>query len=377
VFVIDRWYNAEGNYQIQKQNAMGCDSIYTVIIEQRPIFSTYDTVHICQGDTIEIFGFTISEEKDVEQSYVGSNDCDSTVYMHIGVLPQSSSQSQITLCPGDSVQIAGNWVKTSGTYQEILTGNNGCDSTSNIEIIALEKPDDPTIEIDCDIPQITAAIDAPAPWHIQWDTGDTTTATTYKSGNTASVILTTNTGCQLEYTVDLPPLPAISGINFPKDTVINEESQLIYDLGLNYEEWSVHWTTEAQINCDSCMQVQIDITENTEITVLLTHLSGCTYSHTFTIDIKEKELTIPNIFTPDGDGINDIWRIDIPKNIKILSCSIFDRWGEKIYHTKNEINWDGKYKSGSVLSGVYVYIIEYEDREGDKQVVVGDVTVVR
>jgi len=125
------------------------------------------------------------------------------------------------------------------------------------------------------------------------------------------------------------------------------------------------------------MQVQLNATEDIALSIQLTHISECSYVHTFTISIKEKELIIPNIFTPNGDGINDNWHLQVPKGFKILSCSIYDRWGEKIYSTKGAINWDGKFKGSSVLSGVCVYIIEYEDSKGDKQIIVGDVTVVR
>jgi len=379
IFVVNRWLSEEGTYIIHKENEGECDSLYSVNITLRPLKYSYDTIDICKGDTIEVFGFEISTETDVEQSYVGSNDCDSTAYIHITILPISSSQSQITLCPGDSILIAGNWIKSDGKYQEHLTGINGCDSIANIQVKVLTKPEEPSVEIDCDIPEILLSTTAATPWHIQWDNGDTTNQSTYQNQSQAILTLQTDMGCKEIYTIALPTLPDLAQIPNLQDTTIDLNQTLSLNINANTSNWQIDWTPEKIIDCPNCANISINPVETTVINLSMTHSTGCTYSREFTIRVQEPELEIPNIFTPNGDGINDNWKFRVPKEIKLISCTVFDRWGEKIYQTKGNtpINWDGKYKTSSVLSGVYIYIIEYVDSKGENRVLAGDVTVVR
>ncbi len=381
IFVVNNWFSKEGTYIIHKENTGECDSLYTVDITIRSLKYTYDTINICQGDTIEVFGFEISTETDVEQSYVGSNDCDSTVYMHIGVLPVSSSQSQITLCPGDSILIAGDWIKTSGEYQEHLTGINGCDSISNIQISVLQEPEMPVINIDCENARIIASFGAiTSGWNILWSNSNTTKSTFYTTEQQAYAVLTTSSGCELRYDFNIPQIPDLSTLPEFRDTTVKTEEKIEVSIELDTSQWQINWSPADIIDCLYCQSIIISPTQDVQITATFTHISGCVYTRNFNITIDNTiNWDIPNIFTPDGDGINDTWTFPVPKDINIVSCSIFDLWGEKIYHSgnNNQINWDGTFKGSSVLSGVYIYIIEYLDSNGKKKVIAGDVTVVR
>ncbi|MFY9309802.1 MAG: gliding motility-associated C-terminal domain-containing protein [Bacteroidia bacterium] len=73
------------------------------------------------------------------------------------------------------------------------------------------------------------------------------------------------------------------------------------------------------------------------------------------------ELIIPNIFTPNGDGTNDVFTV-IGTSIKDLHADIFDRWGIKMYELNGaNSGWDGKTRSGALASdGTYYYILRAE-----------------
>lgn len=77
--------------------------------------------------------------------------------------------------------------------------------------------------------------------------------------------------------------------------------------------------------------------------------------------IKESVVTIPNVFTPNGDGSNDVFKIK-SSGLKTLTCAIYDRWGLKMYEWDG-INgfWDGATKSGIAPDGTYYYIVTYTD----------------
>ncbi len=89
---------------------------------------------------------------------------------------------------------------------------------------------------------------------------------------------------------------------------------------------------------------------------------------------------IPNAFTPNGDGINDLFRIiGIPsENITKYNFQIFNRWGQKIFNTNNiEEAWDGTSKGQVCPTGVYVWEIFYEDSKKTKVTNKGTVMLLR
>jgi gliding motility-associated-like protein len=87
------------------------------------------------------------------------------------------------------------------------------------------------------------------------------------------------------------------------------------------------------------------------------------------------ELTVPNAFTPNGDGINDQWNIVGLSAYQQAVVDIFDRNGQKVYHSIGYgIPWDGTYKGKEVPFGVYYYVI---DTKVNGVVLSGYVTVIR
>ena len=90
-------------------------------------------------------------------------------------------------------------------------------------------------------------------------------------------------------------------------------------------------------------------------------------------------LWIPNSFTPNGDGLNDIFKPETLAEIEEYTMLIFNRWGQQIFES-NDINkaWDGKYKGRIVESGVYTYRIEATDKlTKEKKVYNGRVTLIQ
>lgn len=95
------------------------------------------------------------------------------------------------------------------------------------------------------------------------------------------------------------------------------------------------------------------------------------------------QVYIPNVFSPNGDRANDYFAVSIDSDMEISSmhCSIFDRWGNQVFQSRDvDFRWDGRFKNTELLPGVYVYLIqvEYMIQEGTRsQNYTGDVTLVR
>ena len=98
-----------------------------------------------------------------------------------------------------------------------------------------------------------------------------------------------------------------------------------------------------------------------------------------TVDIPSK-LEIPNVFTPNGDGSNDVFFLKVA-NLSEISATIFDRWGNKVYEVTSNtgnIAWDGKNQEGKEAAvGTYFYIIKATGKDGQAYDKKGNVSLYR
>jgi len=107
---------------------------------------------------------------------------------------------------------------------------------------------------------------------------------------------------------------------------------------------------------------------------------GCldtAYVHIKVIDASDE--FIPSSFTPNGDGLNDIFRIRNMGTQKLIGFSIYNRYGEQVYYNgySPDAGWDGTHKGVPCDMGVYFYEIIIGLRDGTKRVHKGDVTLIR
>ena len=80
------------------------------------------------------------------------------------------------------------------------------------------------------------------------------------------------------------------------------------------------------------------------------------------ITISESSLRVPNAFSPNGDGINDILKVSYKSLVK-FNAYIFNRWGQQVYEWgMNDIDggWDGKFHGTDVKDGVYFIVVKAE-----------------
>jgi gliding motility-associated-like protein len=93
------------------------------------------------------------------------------------------------------------------------------------------------------------------------------------------------------------------------------------------------------------------------------------------------EPTLPNVFTPNGDGVNDVFKFEL-KQATLHHFNVYDRWGLEMKNEKlkinDEVRWDGKSIQGDACpAGVYFYVLEYEDSKHLKHKKRGYITLMR
>jgi len=134
------------------------------------------------------------------------------------------------------------------------------------------------------------------------------------------------------------------------------------------------WSPDVDINNDTLKNPTITGTVNRTYTLTVTDERGCVAQDTARI-IVSPPIVIDNTFTPNGDGTNDLWNI---KGIAIYTTAtvdIFNRWGQKVFHSLGyPKEWDGTYDGKALPTGVYYYIINTNFKG---QVLSGWVALVR
>src|ERR1051326_1980703 len=142
---------------------------------------------------------------------------------------------------------------------------------------------------------------------------------------------------------------------------------------------SYSWAPPTWLSCTNCPSPDATPLATTAYVVYVTE-NGCTSTDTVVIDVifPPLDIFVPNAFTPDGNGVNDVLQVSL-LGVADFEMHIFDRWGEEIYNWKGlNGSWDGTYKGRRVQEGVYVYLwhavpsdLRYSPMEGT-----GTITVI-
>jgi gliding motility-associated-like protein len=151
---------------------------------------------------------------------------------------------------------------------------------------------------------------------------------------------------------------------------LDETATLVADTGQSYSYvWSSGETTQSVTKTEAG-DYYVDISVPGEICLK-------TQNFHLVVDTCYVPLTLPNVFTPDGDGLNDYWQPFVIGNFDEFEILVYNRWGTMVYTTDNPaFMWDGKNTGGNLVSdGVYYYIAKtkYEDKLQDFS---GTVTVL-
>jgi len=127
--------------------------------------------------------------------------------------------------------------------------------------------------------------------------------------------------------------------------------------------WS--WTPAAGLSCTNCPNPTTSVTDNIYYILSITNSFGCIVRDTIFISTfcKSAQVFIPNAFTPDGDGLNDILMVR-GNGIFVKTFRIFNRWGELVFERTNfnpndtKFGWDGKVRGIPATPDVFVYTAE-------------------
>lgn len=166
------------------------------------------------------------------------------------------------------------------------------------------------------------------------------------------------------FTLQVVPLPTA---NFPEinDTIWYDQTYLLQATS-GYA--SYQWSTGDSI-------YYITVIDEGKYSVILQTDEGCKSADTVMMMNAFVPIYSPNAFTPNGDGLNDVFRpvVDL-ELVRQFHLSIYNKWGQRIFETSDAgMGWEGK----GAMAGVYVWVISYENRVGKVSETRGCVTVIK
>ncbi len=291
----------------------------------------------------------------------------------LGVLSLNLTASTDTVCSGDSVTISSvigggvgpfsyQWSTaindtlssitflppSSGYVSLYVENDNNCPDYDSVLITSLGAANlaaSPDVCVCSGSSAILTASGAPS---YAWSTGQMGSSIVVSPDTLSTYYVTyTNGPCVDGDTVEVCVNPQALVFAFGDTTIILGDGEPL-DLQLNaVGDGPFYWSPSTGLSCDTCPNPIATISNSVTYTVTVTNAFGCSATDSVVIDFT---LIIPNIITPNGDGLNDnFFIVGLPNESAI---TIYNRWGNLLFETLNYAN-DWSVKS----EGVYYYVI--------------------
>ena len=163
--------------------------------------------------------------------------------------------------------------------------------------------------------------------------------------------------------VKVYPIPVV---NAGEDKTINVSQQVQLVPQLSNDVTSVTWTPSTAIVSRNYPAITVQPNQTIEYTVEVKNEGGCRAQDRVSVFVlcNNANVYMPNTFSPNGDGANDIFYPRGSGVFKILNLKVFNRWGQLVYDRSNinandaSVGWDGKYKGNPLSPDVFVYVMQ-------------------
>ncbi len=246
-------YNTSGTYTDVLTAANGCDSTVTLNLTVLPTPQTTLDIDICNGESFPVGSSTYSAAGTYTDVLTAANGCDSTVTLNLTVLPTPQTALDISICNGETYAVGNSTYAVSGTYTDVLTAFNGCDSTVTLNLTVLPTPQT-TLDI--------AICDGES-----FSVGNSN----YAASGTFTDVLTAANGCDSTVTLNLlvNPIPVTDIITSICVGATYTVGTSVYSVGGIYQD-----VLTAATGCDSIVNLNLTITDFYEINLVRSICEG-------------------------------------------------------------------------------------------------------
>ncbi|HIA07452.1 MAG TPA: T9SS type B sorting domain-containing protein, partial [Flavobacteriales bacterium] len=355
----------------------------TVTVDSAYSFSVSQT--ICQGDSIQLPGGSyVSTAGSYSDLLTSSTGCDSVIITNLLVISPIVNSVSLSICAGDSILLEGVWQTSAGSYDDTTIAANGCDSII-ITTLSIDSVFDASIDF------VTGLCQNNAPLTLTvTTTGGTWSGTGIDSttgvfdpsvagGGTHEIVYIIGSNCGSSDTVDIEVyvLPSLSFTTTDESCEGENDGAIDLTVAGGASPYAYSWDDPVSSTTDTLMALPPGT-----YTVVVTDSNSC--SITDSIEILQSTepcfapyLYIPNVFSPNDDGVNDILYVQ-GQGIAEFNFVLYDRWGELMFETSDQtIGWDGMFEGKRLNEAVFFYYVNaltIDDKTIKKK---GNITLLR
>ena len=369
-----------GKYRVSLKTAEGC--VFQDSVNVLPLYNFITTTQVlCPGDSFYFKGQNYGLGAYLLDTIVSSPICDTINRINIAEILQFSIFSSKAICNGEKyLHTDGIMYGAGEQYVDFIKSTDGrCDTINYVTLEEIPKPN-PTISGDTLI-CFGSKTDLTASNHnkYEWNTGEMT-KTIEVGGGSFDVTVIDTLDCSANETILVVEKPEwiidlIENIEIEDgsayEIILTGDVGRIEVLSIN-PEGTVNYTRDGDY-------LNLSTEKEGLYQLIFKDNIGCLLTKDLFIRVKKDKGNIaPNIFQINASlPENRIWKITLDQDEVFKSMSIFDRWGNVVFSSQDGPEWAGNAKSGEkVISGVYVYLVEVEDKKGNQSIMSGEVLVI-
>jgi gliding motility-associated-like protein len=313
--------------------------------------------------------------------------------LKITVLPDTYPVKDTT-CIGEQYNFGTQTLISTGFYSENFESSRGCDSTVLLDLTFIPKQqiviDPQIVDPSCfEFSDGSIAISQLSGGYgnLEFEILDEfeELAPSNLTAGEYTIIARDKYNCKESLKVTLNQ-PEEVFIELGNDTTLRLGQDIIISPEYSHLFPNINWITNGEIDCDDCASVNLLPFSSSYVIVNVSDTNNCTATDSIFLTVTEENLVhLPNIFSPNEDGINDFMTINyFGRSVSIIEeFSIYDRWGGLVHSLKNislengGILWDG-YSDNKILpNGVYVYYLNLIYINGTNEQISKSITVLR
>ncbi len=345
-----------GTYLDTIPNSFGGDSLLTIRLILGSSQSIIDTL-FCSEIISPSGKFVLSQSGIYTDTLVNQFFCDSIIKINF---TRTATIDTLNFEQCDSLLLPSGKLKVgiTGKYTDTLTTLNGCDSIITINYTNLSSFSKMSIAI-CD------SLISPSGKFI------------YRSSGTFIDTLLNSSGCDSLITINIQKSAKKLTISKSNDIDCNNTFAILNAKGALIYKWMpMDGLSDANSNNPIA-------TPKNSITYYLTATDslGCEFTDSIFINVKLTDSLgfFPNVFTPNGDNVNDCLPLNSLSDFKDIHFIVFNRWGSTVFETTNPLLcWQGFTNNGQELSeGVYFYVLNGTTQCGENLALHGTITIIK
>lgn len=371
------WHSESGTVTFVLDNDSICPRQITTHID---FFEAVPEVHYhetsCIGDSILIGSSVFVSDTTYVQRLQSINGCDSVSVFHLVFNSPYFGSIDTVVCEGDSVYIDNVWVKPNNQLISSYIGSNNCDSTVVYYVMKDEMYLEPQVILDCDSLAVIVQFDLEPGEQILWQDQSRDDRKYFYSAGEIQAMIRSELACWHHFVDTIHTVPTVPKVYLLDTLVIEGSGSLPLDSSVIAHEW---WTSIDSYKRNGEVAWEYDM--DGEVFFEFMDDAGCTYLDTLYIQLRKQKdhlPEIPNVFRAGRFNKNS-WKITDNQSFEFIESKVYDRWGNCVFRgTDVSQYWDGTYSGKPLLEGVYVYVISFRDKLSDNLVLVkGDVFLLR